>query len=137
MGADGVIFPMVRSLQEFNSLIETTLYPPLGTRGFGPMRAIGYDSDKAKRYVFEDNFDMCRLVQIEHINMIDELEEIAKNPYVDGFIFGPNDLSGSLGEMLDVFGDATVSQIKRAIGILRRNNKYVGIACGFNEPTLK
>ena len=40
-------------------------------------------------------------------------------------------------EMLDVFGDATVSQIKRAIGILRRNNKYVGIACGFNEPTLK
>ena len=137
MGADGVIFPMVRSLQEFNSLIETTLYPPLGTRGFGPMRAIGYDSDKAKKYVFEDNFDMCRLVQIEHINMIDELEEIAKNPYVDGFIFGPNDLSGSLGEMLDVFGDATVSQIKRAIGILRRNNKYVGIACGFNEPTLK
>ena len=77
MGPDGVIFPMVRSLEEFNSLVQMTLYPPLGTRGFGPMRAIGYDADRAKEYVYRDNFDMCRLVQIEHVSMIDELEEIA------------------------------------------------------------
>lgn len=137
MGPDGVIFPMVRSLEEFNSLVQMTLYPPLGTRGFGPMRAIGYDADRAKEYVYRDNFDMCRLVQIEHVSMIDELEEIAKNSYIDGFIFGPNDLSGSIGEFLDVFGNATASEIKRAIEILRRNNKYIGVACGFGENTLK
>jgi 2-dehydro-3-deoxyglucarate aldolase/4-hydroxy-2-oxoheptanedioate aldolase len=137
MGPDGVIFPMVRSLEEFNSLVQMTLYPPLGTRGFGPMRAIGYDADRAKEYVYRDNFDMCRLVQIEHVSMIDELEEIAKNPYIDGFIFGPNDLSGTIGEFLDVFGNATASEIKRAIEILRRNNKYIGVACGFGENTLK
>ena len=136
MGPDGIIFPMVKSLEEFNSLMEMTLYPPHGTRGFGPMRAIGYDASRAKEYVEKDSLEMCRFVQIEHIGMIDELEEIAKNPFIDGFIFGPNDLSGSLGEMLNVFGDTTVSQIKKAIEILRRNNKYVGIACGYDENTL-
>ncbi len=137
MGPDAILFPMVRSAAEARELLDMTLYPPLGNRGFGPMRAIGYDASKSKGYVENDNFDLCRLVQIEHIGMIDCLEEIAKNPYVDGFIFGPNDLSGSLGEFLDVFGESTASQIKRAIEILRRNNKYIGIACGFNEPTLK
>ena len=137
MGPDGVIFPMVRSKEEFEELIKMTLYPPLGTRGFGPMRAIGYDASRSREYVDRVSLELCRFVQIEHIDMIDELDSIAKNPYVDGFIFGPNDLSGSLGEFLNVFGDATVSEMKRAIEILRRNGKYVGIACGSDRSTLE
>lgn len=136
MGPDGVIFPMVRSLEEFRSLMEMTLYPPLGTRGFGPMRAIGYDAGRSQAYVDGGHLDTCRLVQIEHVSMIDDLEEIAKCPYVDGFIFGPNDLSGSVGEFLHVFEDATVSEIKRAIAILRRHGKHVGIACGAGKAAL-
>ena len=44
--------------------------------------------------------------------MIDDLGEIVKIPYIDGFIFEPNDLSGSLGEFLNVFADKTLSKIK-------------------------
>jgi 2-keto-3-deoxy-L-rhamnonate aldolase RhmA len=137
MGPDGVIFPMVRGLDEFNSLIEMTLYPPHGTRGFGPMRAIDYDSSKAIDYVKRDSFDLCRFVQIESVKMIDELEEIAKNPFIDGFIFGPNDLSGSAGEFLNVFGDKTVNEIKRAVEILKKYEKRVGVACGYSRNTLE
>ena len=137
MGADGIIFPMVRSEEEFDELMKMTLYPPLGSRGFGPMRAIGYNAANAGDYVTRDCFDLCRFVQIEHVDMIDSLEKIAQSPYVDGFIFGPNDLSGSLGELLNVFGEATVLQIKRAVEILRRNGKYVGVACGYDEKTLE
>ena len=137
MGPDGIIFPMVRSAEEVNALIDMTLYPPRGTRGFGPMRAIGYDASRSREYVDRDSLELCRFVQIEHIDMIDELDLIAKHPYVDGFIFGPNDLSGSLGEFLNVFGDATVSEMKLAIEILRQNGKYVGIACGSDRSTLE
>lgn len=137
MGPDGVIFPMVRGLDEFNSLIEMTLYPPHGTRGFGPMRAIDYDSSKSIDYVKRDSFDLCRFVQIESVKMIDELEEIAKNPFIDGFIFGPNDLSGSAGEFLNVFGDKTVNEIKRAVEILKKYEKRVGVACGYSRNTLE
>jgi 2-dehydro-3-deoxyglucarate aldolase/4-hydroxy-2-oxoheptanedioate aldolase len=137
MGPDGVIFPMVRNLKEFNSLMEMTLYPPHGTRGFGPMRAIDYNSENAVSYVKRDSFELCRFVQIESISMIDELEEISKHPFIDGFIFGPNDLSGSAGDFLNVFGDKTVSEIKRAIDILKKSGKRIGVACGYSQATLE
>ena len=136
MGPDAVLFPMVRSAAEFRELMDMTLYPPSGTRGFGPMRAIGYGAESARQYVTEGQLDMCRFVQIEHVSMIDELEEIAQHPYVDGFIFGPNDLSGSLGEFLDVFEPATMAQIKRAIDIVRRHGKWIGLAGGMDERAL-
>ena len=130
MGPDGIIFPMVCSAKECNALIDMTLYPPNGTRGFGPMRAIGYNPSKSKDYVEKESLSLCRFVQIESTALIDELDEVAKNPYIDGFIFGPNDLSGSAGEMLNVFGEKTVSEIRRAVEILKKNNKKVGLACG-------
>jgi 2-dehydro-3-deoxyglucarate aldolase/4-hydroxy-2-oxoheptanedioate aldolase len=114
-----------------------TLYPPHGTRGFGPLRAIGYGAINAKEYVEKRSFDTCRFVQIEHIDMIDALEEIVKIPYIDGFIFGPNDLSASLGEFLNVYGEKTLSKIKHAIEILKKNGKYVGLAGGMNESDIK
>ena len=137
MDPDGVIFPMVKSAEELKELIAMTLYPPLGNRGFGPLRAIGYGAVDAGEYVREKSLDMCRFVQIEHIDMIDDMQEILKVPYVDGFIFGPNDLSASVGEFLNVFGEKTVSQIKRANEILKENGKYVGLAGGDDPKVIK
>ena len=137
MGPDGVIFPMAKSAGEIKDLIEMTLYPPHGTRGFGPLRAIGYGKLNAKEYAQEKSFEMCRFVQVEHIDMINELEEIVKIPYIDGFIFGPNDLSGSLGEFLNVYGEKTMSQIKKAINVLRKHKKIIGLAGGMAPSDIK
>ena len=137
MDPDGVIFPMVRSAKELKELIDMTLYPPLGNRGFGPLRAIGYGAYDAKEYVDKKSLDMCRFVQIEHIDMIEDMEEILKVPYVDGFIFGPNDLSGSLGEFLNVFGEKTMTQMRRANDILKKNGRYVGLAGGDAPEVIK
>ena len=137
MGPDGVIFPMVRSKKEAEDLIATTLYPPLGRRGFGPMRAIGYGAEDVKAYVTEKNLDLCRFLQIEHIDMIDDLEEIVKIPYIDGFIFGPNDLSASLGDFLNVYDEKTLCAIKRAIDILKKHNKYIGLSGGMHPADIE
>ena len=69
--------------------------------------------------------------------MINELEEIVKIPYIDGFIFGPNDLSGSLGEFLNVYGEKTMSQIKKAINVLRKHKKIIGLAGGMAPSDIK
>ncbi len=137
MGPDGIIFPMVKSAQEVKDLIDMTLYPPEGTRGFGPLRAIGYGQTDAKEYVKKKSFELCRFVQIEHIDMIEDLEEIVKIPYIDGFIFGPNDLSGSLGEFLNVFGEKTFSKIEYAVEILKKHGKCVGLAGGISDFEIK
>ena len=57
MGPDGVIFPMVKSAKEVEELIKMTLYPPLGNRGFGPLRAIGYGADDVIEYVEKKSLD--------------------------------------------------------------------------------
>lgn len=137
MGADGIIFPMVRSAREAKELIDMTLYPPYGNRGFGPLRAIRYGADDARAYTERDSLSLCRFLQIEHIDCIDALEEILQNPYIDGFIFGPNDLSGSLGEMMNVYDGKTVEAMKRAIEILRRHNKPFGIAGGMDPEVIR
>lgn len=137
MGPDAVIFPMVRSYDEARKLIESTLYPPRGTRGFGPMRAIGYGAESAKAYVEEQSLELCRFIQIESVGCIDDLERIAEIPYLDGCIFGPNDLSGSLGEFLNVFGDKTLTHMQDAVRILRKHNKLIGIAGGMDEQSIR
>lgn len=137
MEPDGIIFPMVRSYEEAKGIIDMTLYPPYGSRGFGPMRAIGYGANNVKEYVTKKGFDLCIFIQIEHIDFINELDKIAEIPHLDGFIFGPNDLSASVNDFLNVFDDATVTQIKRAIDIIKKHNKIVGLAGGMDEATIK
>lgn len=137
MGPDGIIFPMVRTADEAKKLIEWTLYPPYGTRGFGPLRALGYGAVDANEYTEKKNLEMCRFIQIEHIDFVKNLREIVKIPHIDGFIFGPNDLSGSIGEIGRVFEDNTLKLLREAIEILRENGKYIGLAGGHSVQTLK
>ena len=80
---------------------------------------------------------MCRFVQLDHIEAIENLDEIAEIPYIDGFIFGTNDLSGSMGEFLDVFEETTISKIKYAIEVLRKHGKLIGLAGGMSEHDIK
>ena len=134
MGPDGILFPMVHTAEEANRLIGYTLYPPYGTRGCGPMRAIKYGGISLEDYTQKLHLDMCRFVQIESKTAVAELEEMVKNPYIDGFVFGPVDLSGSCNDLLNVFGGETMEQMKKAIAICKKHQKLVGISYGLNSP---
>ena len=133
MGPDGIIFPMVRTKEEADALVSFTLYPPYGCRGFGPNNAIKFGIEDVKNYVHTNHETMCRFIQIEHVDLVNNLEEVTENPFIDGYIFGPNDLSGSINEILDVFGDNTVSLIDKSIEILKRKNKTIGLSTDFPE----
>lgn len=137
MGPDGIIFPMVRSAAQARKLIAATLYPPLGTRGFGPMRAIGYGARDVAEYTSAGSLELCRFIQIEHVDCIEALEEIAAIESIDGFIFGPNDLSGSMHRLGDVFSPEVGEKLQAAIAILRKHGKYIGLAGGHTPDTLR
>ena len=130
MGIDGIIFPMVRTPQEANRLIASALYPPHGTRGFGPMNAIDYGFKKAFDFTNNNHRELCCFIQIEHRDAIEQLDAIMENPYIDGYIFGPNDLSGSYEMLGDVFSDRITQIIQTAVNKLHNAGKYVGIASG-------
>ena len=134
MGPDGIIFPVVNSAEELDKAMKSTLYPPNGTRGFGPIRACNYGLMNADEYIEKKSLDMIRCVQIESKTAVENLEEMAKNPWIDCFIFGPCDLSGSIGQLNKVFEKDTQDLIKKAIATLKKAGKSIGVSTGSDDP---
>jgi len=95
-GAHGVIVPMVNTKDDAIKAVSAVRYPPIGTRGVGLARAQKYGTgfDDYKKWLEEES---VIIVQIEHIDGVENFESILKVECVDGFIVGPYDLSGSLG----------------------------------------
>ena len=95
-GADGIIIPSVNSEKDAKKAVESVFYPPNGKRGGGLARAQGYGFD-FESYREKKKKKITIIVQIEHINAINEIDAIIKTDGIDGTIIGPYDLSSSLG----------------------------------------
>jgi 2-keto-3-deoxy-L-rhamnonate aldolase RhmA len=99
MGPDGIIIPMVCTAGQAKDVVAACTYPPKGIRGFGPRRAARYgalsDADYLADVTEEDN--LVKLIQIEHIDAVNNIDEILDVEGIDGVIIGPCDLSGSIG----------------------------------------
>lgn len=96
MGADGIIVPMVCSKEDATQAVDYAKYPPVGKRGVGLYRASGYGTifEEYKKWV--DN-ELVIIAQIEHIDAVNNIEDIINIEGIDGTIIGPYDLSGSMG----------------------------------------
>lgn len=132
-GAYGVIVPMVNTKEDAIKAVDSVNYPPKGTRGVGLARAQGYGID-FKKYKDWLPKNSVVVAQIEHINAIDNLEEILSVPGIDATIIGPYDLSGSLG----VPGEFNHPKVKEALKRYEKISKASGKAMGFHvvEPDI-
>ena len=93
-GARGVIVPLVNSASEAARAAAACRYPPEGGRSYGPIRAsivLGSADPKAL-----DREVLC-IVMVETREGLQNVEEIAATPGVDGIYVGPSDLALSLG----------------------------------------
>ena len=95
-GADGVVVPMVSTKIDAENVVNAVKYPPDGKRSVGLSRAQGYG------FAFNEYLDKQKeldiIVQIEHVNAIQNLREILSVKGVSGSIIGPYDLSSSIGK---------------------------------------
>ncbi len=95
-GAHGIVVPMIVAAEEAARAVAATRYAPAGFRGVGLSRAQGY-GDGFQDYLQWQVDGPLVIVQIEHQDALDHLEEIFGVPGVDGFMIGPYDLSCSMG----------------------------------------
>lgn len=97
LGAHGVLVPMVCNRDEAERAAAALHYPPRGRRGVGLFRAQRYGAnfEGYKQWAARES---VLIVQIEHWQGVENLEEILAVDAVDGFIVGPYDLSGSIGD---------------------------------------
>jgi 2-keto-3-deoxy-L-rhamnonate aldolase RhmA len=128
MGPDGIIIPMICDVRQAAEAVAACTYPPKGIRGFGPRRAARYgavsDPDYLEEVLKDDN--LVKLIQIEHIDGVNNLDEILKIDGIDGVIIGPCDLSGSLGFLTKIKDPKVLTQIEKIIEKCRVHN----IPCG-------
>ena len=96
-GAHGVIVPMVNSREQAQSAVEAVKYPPIGKRGVGLARAQKYGFG-FEEYSKSINNRSVIIAQIEHIDAVNNLEDILTVEGIDGTMIGPYDLSGSMGK---------------------------------------
>jgi 4-hydroxy-2-oxoheptanedioate aldolase len=93
LGARGVVVPMVNSLAEARAVALAAKYPPLGCRSLGGDAAWHYGQDYPERA----NATTLLLVQVEHIDSVNHVEQIMALEGVDGCFIGPTDLALSMG----------------------------------------
>ena len=115
LGVEGVMAPMVSTVEECQALVAACLYPPRGRRGSGPRRASNYYRDAAE-YMALANDAIFIMPQVENIATIDVLDEFLAVPGIDAVAIGPNDMSGTA----NVFGDRRHPKITGAIDAICR-----------------
>ena len=124
-GADGVIVPMVNSLSQANEAVSYVKYPPIGRRGVGLARAQKYGNgfDEYKQWLGTDSIVVA---QIEHIDAVNDIENIITEVNIDAYIIGPYDLSASMGYPGEYDRDDVKSAISHVLEVCRAHNKPAG-----------
>lgn len=130
-GPDAIVVPMVNSVEEARRAIDTCIYPPEGKRGFGPCRAVRYGLDDINEYIDKKSYELCRFLQVETRDAVEAMDEVAEIPYMDGFIIGPMDLSGSIGRLGHAPWDEETNRlIALAVARAHAHGKPIGISTG-------
>jgi len=125
-GAMGVIVPMVNTEEEARNAVGWSKYPPIGKRGVGICRAHRYGAN-FDEYVKTANDNIAVILQIEHIDAVNNIEAICKVPGVDVVFIGPYDLSGSMGLIGQTRHKDVEQAIDRVVSVARSSGIVPGI----------
>ncbi len=98
-GIQGIVVPGIRTREEAERAVRAVRYYPRGMRGLSPSRVSNYGLDGVplSTYCEEANEQMLFLPSMEHIDMVNNIEDILAVDGLDGLLFGTSDLSQSLG----------------------------------------
>lgn len=138
-GAMGMIFPMVNDRATAEATIRATRYPPEGERGWGPFYAPArWGLDGAVSYFERANAEILNIVLIEHIDAIENIDEIVAVPGIDVAAIAPMDLSVSMGLPGQREHPEILAAIKRAeTAILGAGLWLGGMALSVEEANAK
>jgi 4-hydroxy-2-oxoheptanedioate aldolase len=131
-GAQGVIIPMVNTVDEAKAAVKACRYPPEGYRSWGPTRKALYNPLLTPEH--ENRAVVCTIM-IETAGALDQLDNILEVPGIDAVFIGPSDLAVSQGIDPSNTGGSPhhADAIDRVLNACQRNGIVAGIFCGGSE----
>lgn len=132
-GVMGIMMPGVKTVAEAERLVQAVKYPPLGNRGFGPVRANDYllGSMNQGEAVDVANEQTLVLPQIEDKEAIENIDALMAVEGIDGFIIGPRDLAMSMG----FYDGPGHDEVKRTIAGVVEKIRKAGLIVGTTAAT--
>ena len=126
LGAYGIIVPNIKTAAEARKAVESVHYPPHGKRGVGLFRAqkFGNNFENYKKWLKNESIV---IIQIEHIDAVNNIDEIFSTKGVDGFMIGPYDLSGSINKT----GKLNDPEVKSLINKILKAEKNIQLQQAF------
>ncbi|MDT0262443.1 HpcH/HpaI aldolase family protein [Jatrophihabitans lederbergiae] len=95
-GAHGIIVPKVDTAEQAAAAVAATYFPPIGIRGLNPVRASAYFTE-LEAYLAGVNARTTCFVQIESVESVRNVDEIAAVPGLSGLFIGAGDLAAAFG----------------------------------------
>jgi 4-hydroxy-2-oxoheptanedioate aldolase len=127
-GANGIMVPHCRSVNEARQWVDWVRFPPLGRRGFD---GAGADADYMLadpiEYQEHANREVFLALQIEDREAVDCVEQIAQVKGVDILFVGPGDLSNSYGVSMQFDHPLVQNAIDRVASTAAKAGKWWGI----------
>lgn len=130
-GAHGVIVPSINSAAEAERAVSSVYYPSRGRRGVGLARAQGYGTRFGSYRRWLDR-EAVVVAMIEHVDAVENIDEILSVDGIDAYFLGPYDLSASLG----IPGSIEHPKVRAAMSRVRAAGRSAGKPGGLHvvEP---
>ena len=125
-GAGGVIVPMIKSADQLRKVRDATRWPPSGNRGVAFSRANLFGKN-FNEYIKEAKQPLL-IAMIEHIDAINELDDILKVDGLDAILIGPYDLSASM----NLTAQFDHPEFSKAIRDIKNKSESANIPCGIH-----
>ncbi len=134
LGAQNLLIPMVDTAEQAATLVSYTRYPPRGVRGVGSALARASRWNRIENYLARAEETVSLTVQIETVEAVTNISEIAGVDGVDAIFIGPSDLAASMGLLGQQDHPDVVASAMSCIEAVKKVGKKVGINA-FNPTT--
>lgn len=134
-GAMGVVVPMVNTRQEAVDAVAAMKYPPVGNRSVGgSVHALNFDTN-ANDYYAHANDELLVVLQCEHIQAVEDADNIFSVPGIDAIFVGPHDLAASMRSKdgKPPSAEATNQAMKKILETCKKHKVAPGLHCANAE----
>jgi 4-hydroxy-2-oxoheptanedioate aldolase len=125
-GAEGIVYPLVRSALDAERCVSYVTYPPGGVRGWGPFVAHSRFKTSLRDYAPGVGAQVTCCLLIETVEAVENIDEILRVPGVDLVVLAQFDLSAALG----VPGRFDAPDFVEAVSVIERAVNDRGMPVG-------
>jgi 4-hydroxy-2-oxoheptanedioate aldolase len=127
-GAEGIVYPLVRSAEDVKRCVAYLAYPPTGSRGWGPLVAHSRFGTSLLEYSRDVGEHVTCCLLVETVEAVENIEAIVEIPDIDVVVVAPFDLSGALGVQGQFDSPAFVEAVARVERAVRQKIPLGGVA---------